>query len=93
MLVEEVNKMTLKVLCKSDIPELYELPSHPASWAPQRPGMKENGERDVENHGEEVLSTQQRKWMPLIVKRMVGGLWQLLQLVTSWRNKKGGGDR
>ena len=45
MLVEEVNKVTLKVLCKSDIPELYELPSHPASWAPQCPGMKEKGER------------------------------------------------
>ena len=93
MLVEEVNKVTLKVLCKSDIPELYELPSHPASWAPQCPGMKEKGETDVENHGEEVLSTQQRKWMPLTVKGMVGGLWQQLQLVTSWGNKKGGGDR
>lgn len=93
MLVEEVNKMTLKVLCKLDTPELYELPSHPASRAPQCPGMKEKGERDVENHGQEVLSTQQRKWMPLMVKGMVGGLWQLLQLVTSWRNKKGGRDR
>ena len=79
MLEEEVNNVTLKVLCKSDIPELYELPSHPASWAPQCPGMKEKGERDVENHGEEVLSTQQRKWMPLTVKGMVGGLWQQLQ--------------